>query len=258
MRHLWSIHMSGIPRHTYLHPNRNFYPTSRFTLSVLSLHMSGIPITWIYNLVGTSTGPAGSFSLCSFLQAVRCHTDLHPGRNIYLTSWFIVSVLISVSPHGCLWFILSVLFWLAVGRLWSLHLSLIPRHTDLCPGMNVYLASWLIQSVLFLTGSETSHGPPPWKECLPDQLVHCVCVDFWQVVRRLWSLHVAESPVTWTSTLLGMPTWLAVSFSLCCFWQVVSHHTDLHSGRNVYLTSWFIQSVFVLTGSEMSHRPPPW
>ena len=75
----------------------------------------GSPITWIYNLVGMSTGPAGSFSLCLFWQAVRCHTDLHPGRNIYLTSWFIVSVLISVSPHGCLWFILSVLFLIGSG-----------------------------------------------------------------------------------------------------------------------------------------------
>ena len=46
-------------------------------------------------------------------------------------------------------------------------------------------------------------------------------------------------------------------------------HTDLHSGRNVYLTSWFILSVLFLTGGEMSvvptyvrdplsHGPPPW
>ena len=45
-------------------------------------------------------------------------------------------------------------------------------------------------------------------------------------------------------------------------------HTDLHSGRNVYLTSWFILSVLFLTGGEMSvvptyvrdclsHGPPP-
>ena len=40
------------------------------------------------------------------------------------------------------------------------------------------MTSWFILSVLFLTGSETSHGPPPWQECLPDQLVHSVCVDF--------------------------------------------------------------------------------
>ena len=45
-------------------------------------------------------------------------------------------------------------------------------------------------------------------------------------------------------------------------------HVDLHSGRNVYLTSWFILSVLFLTGGEMSvvptyvrdplsHGPPP-
>ena len=45
-------------------------------------------------------------------------------------------------------------------------------------------------------------------------------------------------------------------------------HTDFHSGRNVYLTSWFILSVLFLTGGEMSmvptyvrdrlsHGPPP-
>ena len=66
MRHLWSLHMSGIPRHTYLHPDRNFYPTSRFILSVLSLHMSGIPH----------------------------HMDLQSGRNVYQTSWFIQSVFV--------------------------------------------------------------------------------------------------------------------------------------------------------------------
>ena len=43
---------------------------------------------------------------------------------------------------------------------------------------------------------------------------------------------------------------------------------DLHLGRNVYLTSWFIVSMLFLTGGEMSlvptrvrdrlsHRPPP-
>ena len=30
-------------------------------------------------------------------------------------------------------------------------------------------------------------------------------------------------------------------------------HTDLHPGRNVYLTSWFILSVLFLTGSEVRH-----
>ena len=47
------------------------------------------------------------------------------------------------------------------------------------------------------------------------------------------------------------------------------HYTDLHPGRNVYLTSWFILSVLFLTGGEMSvvpicvwdpssHGPPDW
>ena len=46
-------------------------------------------------------------------------------------------------------------------------------HTDLRPGRNVYLTSFFILSVLFLTGSEMSvvpthvrdllsHRPPPW------------------------------------------------------------------------------------------------
>ena len=88
------------------------------------------------------------------------------------------------------------------------------------------------------------------------------------------------SLITWTSTLIGTSTWTAGSFCLCCFWQVVRHlwsvhvsgipcHTDLNPGRNIYPTSWFILSVFFLTGGEMSvvpahvwdppsHRPPPW
>ena len=60
---------------------------------------------------------------------------------------------------------------------------------DLHPGRNIYLTSWFILSVLFLTGGKTSvvpthvqdplsQGSPPWYECLPDQLVHAVCVVF--------------------------------------------------------------------------------
>ena len=280
MRHLWSLHMSGIPRHTYIHPDRKFYPTSRFILSLLSLHMSGIPH----------------------------HMDLQSGRNVYQTSWFIQSVFVfdrqwdvtqtstlvgtSTWPAGSLclcWFLSRHMdvcgsfclccFWLAVGRLWSLHLSRIPCHTDLCPGMNVYLTSWLIQSVLFLTGSETSHGPRPWKECLPDQLVHCVCVVFDRRSDICGPYNCPGTPITPTSTLVGMSTWPAGSFCLCCFWQVVRHlwslhmsgnphHMDLHPGRNVYLSSWFILSVLFLTGGETSvvptcvldpplHRSPP-
>ena len=53
---------------------------------------------------------------------VRCHTDLRPGRNVYLTSWFILSVL--VERHFDSWFILSEMC-----------------HIDLHPGRNVYLTS---------------------------------------------------------------------------------------------------------------------
>ena len=284
--------MSGIPHHMDLHPGRNIYLTSCFILSVLfwqilicllSLHLSGFPN----------------------------HMDLHPGRNVYLTSWFILSVLFltggetSVVPT-CVWnspchglppwletytwpagsFCLCC-FWQIVRCLSSLHLSGIPDHMDLHPGRNIYLTSWVILSVLFLTGGETSvvptcirdpasQEPPPWYEGLPNQLVHSVCVVFdrqwditrtstlagmstwpadsfclcclWQVVRRLWSLHKSRFPITLISTLVETSTWPASSFCLGCFWQAVKHlwslhmsriphHTDLHPGRNVYLTS---------------------
>ena len=54
--------------------------------------------------------------------------------------------------------------------MWSLHMSRIPCHTDLHPGRNVYLTSWFILSVLFLTFSETF--------VVPVQLVHSLCVVF--------------------------------------------------------------------------------
>ena len=141
--------------------------------------------------------------------------------------------------------------WQVVRNLWSLHMSGIPHHTDLHPGRNVYLTSWVILSVLF-----------------------------WQVVRNLWSLHVSGIPITRTSTLVGMSTWPAGSFCLCCFWWLVRHlwslqvseipyHNDLHPGRNVYSTYWFILSVLFLTDGETSvvptsvwdspsYGPPPW
>ena len=59
--------------------------------------------------------------------------DLHPGRNIYLTSHFI----------------LSVLFLIGSEILWSLYVSRIPRHTDLHPDWNVYQTSQFILSVFF-------------------------------------------------------------------------------------------------------------
>ena len=63
------------------------------------------------------------------------------------------------------------------------------RHTDLHPRIDVYLTSWFILSVWYLTGGDTSvvptcvwepssQGPPPWYKCLPDQLVHSIWVAF--------------------------------------------------------------------------------
>ena len=141
--------------------------------------------------VGTSIRPAVSFCLCCFWQVVRhlrslqvsgfCHhTDLHPDKNVYLTNWFILSgcffdrredvcgpymclgsavtwrstpVGTSTQPAGsfCLYW-----FWQAMRCLWSLYMSGIPHHTDLHPSSNVFLTSWFILAVLFLTGGETS------------------------------------------------------------------------------------------------------
>ena len=159
------------------------------------------------------------------MSGIPHHTDLHGGRNIYLTSWFILSVLFLTFSE------MSVV---------PIHVQN-PRSHGLHPGRNVYLTSWFILSVLYLTGCETSvvptcvwdppsHGPPPLLEGLPDQLVHAVCVVF----DRQWD-------VTGTSTLVGMSTWPAGSFCLCCF---------LTSGE----TSVVPTHVRDLT----SHGPPPW
>ena len=137
-------------------------------------------------------------------------------------------------------------------------MSGIPHHTDLHGGRNIYLTSWFILSVLFLTFSEMS--------VVPDQLVHSLCVVF----DRSWDIcgpnTCPGSHITRTSTLVGTSTWPAGSFCLCWFWQAARHlwslrmsripcHTDLHPGRNVYLTSWFILSVLFLTFSETSVVP---
>ena len=108
------------------------------------------------------------------MSEIPCDMDLHPGRNINLTSWFMLSVLFLTGREQ---------------SVWSLQMSRIPPHTYLHPGRNIYLTSWFILSVLFLTHREMSviptsiwdppsHGPPPWDEHLPDQLVHSVCVVF--------------------------------------------------------------------------------
>ena len=134
-------------------------------------------------------------------------------------------------------------------RLWSLHVSGICHHMDIHPSMNVYPTSWFILSVLFLIANQMSlvpihvqdppsHRPPPQQECLPDQLVHSVCL----------ALTGSETSV--------VPTYVQDP-----------HHTDLHPGRNVYSTSHFNLSLLFLTGGETSvvpthvrdppsHRPP--
>ena len=109
---------------------------------------------------------------------------------------------------------------------------------DFHPCRKVYLTSWFMLSVLFLTGGETSHGPPPWQECLPDQLIHSVCVVLTgvrQIVRCLVVyLHLS---------MLFFDRWWIPSPRIPC-------HMDLHPGRNIYLTSWFILSELFLTGGE--------
>ena len=56
-------------------------------------------------------------------------------------------------------------------RLWSLHVSQINRNMDLHPGRKVYLTSWFILSVLFLTGRETSVVPTSVRDP-PSQGLH--------------------------------------------------------------------------------------
>ena len=223
------------------------------------------PMTWTSTLVGRSTWPAGSCCLCYFCQAVRHHADLHPGRNVYLTSWFILSVLflthreMSVVPtcvrdlpshrsppwQECLpdQLVHSLCcFWQMVRHLWSLHGSWIPHHTHLHPSRNMYLTSWFILSVFFfdrwwdICGPLTCLGSLVTSTCTLVETStwpassFCLCC-FWQAVKHLWSLHLSRIPITWTSTLVGMSTWPASSFCLCCFWQAVKHLWSLHMSR---------------------------
>ena len=206
----------------------------------------GSTVMWTSTPVAMSTQPAGSFCLCCFWQVLR--------------------------------------------HLWLVHVSGIPRHTDLHHGRNIYPTSWFILSVLFFTGGEMSvvpahvwdppsHRPPPWKECLPDQLVHSVYVFLDRREDICGPYMCLGSAVTRTSIPVPTSPQLAGSFRLYCFWKPmiclwslfmsgIPHHTDLHPSRNVFLTSWFILTVFFLTVGEMSvvpthewdppsHRPPP-
>ena len=233
-----------------------------------------------------STRQTFSFCLCCFWQVMRHlwslhvsrihrNTDLHSSSNVYPTSWFI----------------LSVFFLQGGGTSVAPTCVRDPRDMNLHPGRKVYLTSWFILSVLFLTGGETSvvptcvrnppsHRFPPHRNVNPKKLVHSVCV----VSDRWWDIcgpyTCPRSTVMGTYTPVAMSTQPAGSFCLCSFWQVVRHlwylhmsgihhHMDLHPDRNIYLTSWFILSVFLLTGGEtslvstcvwnpLSHRPPPW
>ena len=243
------------------------------------------PVTQTSTLGGTSTWPAGSFCLCCYWQEVTCLWFLHVSG--ICCHWTSTLVGTSTWPAGsfCLY-----CFSEAIRCLWSLHMSGIPYHTDLHSSRNVFLTNWFILTVLFLTGGETSVVPRrvwdpvshiclPQYEPLPNQLVHTVCIVF----DRRWNVSgpytCPGSPFTQTSTLVGTSTWPGGSFRLYYFWQVVRrlwslhmsgipHHTDLHPGRNVYLTSLFILCVLFVTGGEMflvpvsvwvptSHRPPP-
>ena len=83
---------------------------------------------------------------CPQMSRIPYHIDLDPSDNIYLTSWFILSVLFLTGGETSV----------VPTRVWD------PHHMDLDPGRNVYLTSWFMLSLLFLTGGEISHGPPPW------------------------------------------------------------------------------------------------
>ena len=168
------------------------------------------------------------------MSEIHSHADLHSSRNVYPPSWFILSVFILTGGET------SVV----------LHMSRIPCYMHLHLDRNVYLTSWFILSVLFFDRW--------WDICGP-----YMCLG---------------SAITWTSTPVGTSTQPAGSFGLYCFWQAmrcvwslymsgIPHHTDLHSSRNVFLTSWFILSVLFFTGGGTSvvptcvldppsHRPP--
>ena len=80
----------------------------------------------------------------------------HPGRNVYLTSWFILSVLF-LTDHETSVVPTSVQDPPSQGL--QNGLTEIPRAMDFHPGRNIYLTSWFILCVLFLTGGKTSVVP---------------------------------------------------------------------------------------------------
>ena len=171
------------------------------------------------------------------VSRIPCHTDLYPGSNMYLTRWFIRSVLfltgsgISVVPT-------CVCNNPSHGR---------PPWSELLPYQLVHFVCVVFDRridccgpYMFLrspgTQTSTNVGMSTW----PADSFCLYC--FWQMVRCLLWLHVS-----------GIP-----------------HHTDIHPSRNIYPTSWFILSVLIfVTGSEkfvvpthvqdpIAHGPPPW
>ena len=83
--------------------------------------------------------------------------DHPPSSNIYLNSWFILSVLFFTDSETSV--VSTHVLVPNHMELHPLHVPWIPNHTDLHPGRNVYLTSWFILSVLFLTDGETSVVP---------------------------------------------------------------------------------------------------
>ena len=164
VRHLWSLDVSGIQCHTYVHPSTNFYPTSWFIQSLLfltggemflvSIHVwdppSHRPPPWQERLPDQAVH---SDCIVFDRQWDVCSPYACLGYPITQTSTLVE---MSTWPDGsfCL-----CCFWQAVKCFWSLQVSGFPHHTDLHPCRNGYLTNWLILPVLFLTGGETSVVP---------------------------------------------------------------------------------------------------
>ena len=126
------------------------------------------------------------------MSGIPHHMYLHPGRNVYSTSWFILSVLFFIGgetsevptcvedslshrtllEYQCLPNQLVHTVYVVFDRqwqhLWSLHKSGIHHLKDLQCSSNVYPSSWFILSVLFLTGG----GMFVFHKCVRDPKSH--------------------------------------------------------------------------------------
>ena len=68
--------------------------------------------------------------------------DLHPGRNFFLTSWFVLSVLFLTGGETS---VVPMRVWVPHHtNLHPLRVSGIPGEMDLHPSRNVFLTSWFI------------------------------------------------------------------------------------------------------------------